>query len=72
MRITADDAAYIHTIAWRATQGLVGPEAAIPDGELFTSIELALTAIAERAYERGVNCAMVQLSIDPGMARVVG
>jgi mannitol/fructose-specific phosphotransferase system IIA component len=67
-----EDADYIERIAWRATQGMVGHDVAIPHGELHDVITQALEAIAERAYRRGVEASMVQLSLDPGMARVVG
>lgn len=64
--------AYVERMAWEATKGIVGSENAEPQGELYDAIVLGLVGVAESAYRRGVDASMVQLSLDPGMTRVVG
>lgn len=63
---------YVEHIAGEAAKGILGPDAHVPNGQLADAIHAALLAIVEEAYDLGVKASMVQLSFDPGMARVVG
>lgn len=66
------ETSYIERIAWEATKGIVGAEHAIPGGELYDGILQGLLGEVEAAYRRGVDASMVQLSLLPDAARVVG
>lgn len=70
--ITDADREYLARIAWKATVGIVGLDAAVPGGELYDGIHGGLVATVERAYQAGVATSMVQLSLLPDAAHAVG
>lgn len=71
MSVTPAQAEYIARIAEKAAEGITGfPPAR--ESELVDTIILALIDIAGQAEQRGVDATCVQLSIEPGAARVVG
>jgi hypothetical protein len=70
--LTDSELSHLERIAWEATKGIVGADAAIPGGDLYDGILSGLVATVEAAYRRGVAASMVQLSLLPDAAHVVG
>lgn len=70
--LSAATAEYLDNIAWQATKGIVGADAAVPGGELYDSIRAGLDRACEEAHAAGLRSTMVQLSIVPDGAKVVG
>lgn len=70
--VSREQAEYLERIAWQAAKGIVGADAAQPGGALVDTILLGLIAVADDAYQRGVNASMIQLSIVPDGAKAVG
>lgn len=59
-------------IAWEAARGIVGADVAVRGGELHDQLTNGLVAACEEAYRAGLAATMIQLSIDPELAKVVG
>lgn len=70
--ISAEQSDYLERIAWEATKGIVGADVAERNGELHDAIVSGLSDIVQDAHEQGLRAAMVQLSILPDAAHVVG
>lgn len=70
--LTSEETAYLARMAWEATKGIVGAEAAIPGGELYDGIFNGLLGVADAAHARGLASTVVQLSLIHDGAHVVG